>query len=251
MNISPDSIIYWEWNFFKVSATILFTWVVMAILVLISFLVTRNIQSGLEMSRWQSFLETLVDYIRNQIREIVRGDPSIYLPFLGTLFVFISLSNLMAFVPGYHPPTGSIYTTGALALCVFFAVPIFGIARVGVGGYLKHYVSPTPIMFPFLVISEFSRTLALAVRLFGNVLSGTMIAAILLAVAPFFVPVVMQALSLLIGQIHAYIFAVLAAVYIGSAARARSEEEHESGGEEDKDKKDKVESGEKSDKSEN
>ncbi|HDS01790.1 MAG TPA: F0F1 ATP synthase subunit A [candidate division Zixibacteria bacterium] len=227
MTISPDSIIYWEWKFITLNATIVFTWVVMAILVLISILVTRNLKSGFKMSRWQSFLETVVEYIRDQIRQIVREDPKRYLPFLGTLFMFISLSNLLAFVPEYHPPTGSIYTTGALAICVFFAVPIFGISRRGVGGYLKHYLKPTPIMFPFLVISEFSRTLALAVRLFGNVLSGTMIAAVLLAVAPLFVPVVMQVLSLLIGQIHAYIFAILAAVYIGSASRARSEEEHQ------------------------
>jgi len=227
MNISPDSIIYWKWKFITLNAAIVFTLVVMAVLVLISVMVTKNLKSGFEMSRWQSFLESIVEYIRNQIRQIINREPKRYLPFLGTLFLFISIANLLAFVPGYHPPTGSIYTTGALAICVFFAVPIFGISQRGLAGYLKHYFRPTPIMFPFLVISEFSRTLALAVRLFGNVLSGSMIAAILLAVAPFFLPLVMQALSLLIGQIHAYIFAILAAVYIGSAARARSEKEND------------------------
>ncbi len=228
MNISPDSIIYWKYGFIELSATIVFTWLVMAILAIGSFLITRNLSSGPEMSRWQNFLESIVGYIRDQIREIVNEDPGKYLPFLGTLFLFISVSNVLMIVPGYHPPTGSLYTTGALAICVFFAVPAYGIARRGVGGYFKHYVKPSAFMFPFLIIGELSRTLALAVRLFGNVMSGTMIAAILISIAPLFVPVVMQALSLLIGQIHAYIFAVLAAVYIASASRAHKEEAEES-----------------------
>ncbi len=226
MNIGPDAIVFWEWGFIKINATIVFTWAVMGFLVLISWLVTRRLSVGTRFSRGQMFLEALVDVIQSQIRDIVRRDPSPYLPFIGTLFLFISVSNFFAFVPGYQPPTGSITTTAALAICVFFAVPIYGIAHVGAAGYFKHYIKPSVFMLPFHIIGELSRTLALAVRLFGNVMSGTMIAALLLSVAPLFLPAVMEALSLLIGQIQAYIFAVLAAVYIASASRAREEEKN-------------------------
>ena len=135
---------------------------------------------------------------------------------MGTLFIFIATSNLLAIVPAYHPPTGSLSTTAALAISVFFAVPIFGIRQQGIWKYLRHYLEPSPFLLPFHIISEFSRTLALAVRLFGNVMSEGMIGAILISIAPFFFPVIMQALGLLTGLIQAYIFAILAVVYIGS-----------------------------------
>ena len=124
-------------------------------------------------------------------------------------------------IPGYEPPTGSLSTTAALALCVFVAVPLFGIMDQGVGGYLKSYLEPTFIMLPFNLISELSRTLALAVRLFGNMMSGAMIIAILLTITPLFFPVVMTALGLLTGMVQAYIFSILAAVYIAAATRTR------------------------------
>ena len=120
-------------------------------------------------------------------------------------------------VPGYHPPTGSIYTTAVLAIVVFFAVPVYGIAEQGFFGYFKHYAQPNILMLPFNIIGEFTRTLALAVRLFGNVMSETMVVAVLLTITPFFVPVIMEVFGLLIGQVQAFIFAVLATVYIGSA----------------------------------
>lgn len=230
MEVTPDAIVFWQWRFVTINATIVFTWVVMAILVLISWLATRNLSVGPELSRWQNLLETIVGYMRKQIREITQQNPDPYLPFLGTLFLFISVSNLLAIVPAYNPPTGSITTTGALAICVFFAVPIFGIMQQGLRGYFKHYIKPTPIMFPFHVVSELSRTLALAVRLFGNMMSGTIIVGILISIVPLVVPIVMQALGLLIGQIQAYIFAVLATVYIASATRTtfgRSEAHNE------------------------
>ncbi len=228
MDITPDSIIYWQWGFVTINATILFTWIVMGVLMVIAWLATRNISSGPEIPRWQNMLETIISYMRDQIEEITREDPGPYLPFIGTLFLFISVANLLDVVPWYEPPTGSLSTTSALAICVFFAVPIFGIARRGVVTYLKHYVRPSPIMLPFTVMSELSRTLALAVRLFGNVMSATLIVGILLTVVPLFLPVAMQVLGLLLGQIHAYIFAVLAAVYIGSAMKAWKEEDQPS-----------------------
>lgn len=225
MNISPDSMIIWQWGPITLNATIVFTWAVMGVLVLISWLATRKLSVEPALSRWQMTLETIVSYMRDQIRDITHRQPDDYLPFIGTLFLFISLSNFLSFVPGYQPPTGSISTTSALAVCVFFAVPAFGIAKSGFRGYFRHYVRPSVFMLPFHIIGEFSRTLALAVRLFGNVMSGTMIVGILLTVAPLFLPVVMHALELLIGQIQAYIFAMLATVYIASASRAREEKE--------------------------
>jgi len=227
MEISPDSIILWQWRFIIINATLVFSWLVMALLVIISLLITRNLSTGEYISRWQSGLEMTVIFIKEQIRDITQRDPLPYLPFLGTLLLFISVSNLLSPVPGYQPPTGSIYTTAALALCVFFAVPVFGITRLGIKGYLKHYIQPTVFMLPFNIIGEFSRTLALAVRLFGNVMSGTMIAAILLSVVPLFVPVLMQLLDLLVGQIQAYIFTVLATVYIASASKTQTEDTEE------------------------
>jgi F-type H+-transporting ATPase subunit a len=139
---------------------------------------------------------------------------------VGTLFLFVAVSNALAIVPGYVPPTASLSTTAGLAICVFVAVPIYGVINQGWGGFLKHYVEPSVVMLPFNVIGELSRTLALAVRLFGNVMSGAKIAAILLAVAPLFFPILMQALGLLTGLIQAYIFAILAVVYIASGEEA-------------------------------
>jgi F-type H+-transporting ATPase subunit a len=170
--------------------------------------------------RWQNLLEVLVSGMREQIRAVSQHDPGPYLPFVGTLFLFIATSNVLAVVPGFTPPTGSLSTTTALALCVLIAVPLYGIAERGLGSYLKGYVRPNPFMLPFNVIGEMSRTVALAVRLYGNVMSGTVVAAILLSVVPFFFPIVMQVLGLLTGLIQAYIFAVLAMVYIASATRA-------------------------------
>ena len=220
MEISPDSIVFWHWGPITIHATILFTWVIMALLAVGSYLVTRRLTSECHMSRWQNLLEVIVAGMRAQIREMSHQDPTRYLPFVGTLFLFIALSNILSVVPGFQPPTGSLSTTAALALCVFVAVPLYGIAQRGLARYLKNYVQPSVFMLPFTVLGEVSRTLALAVRLFGNVMSGTMIAGILLAVVPLFVPVLMQALGLLTGLIQAYIFAMLAMVYIASGTRA-------------------------------
>ena len=169
-------------------------------------------------------MEAIVAGIRDQIRE-VSGSPKSdqFLPFLGTLFLFIATSNVLHVVPGWHAPTSSLSTTAALAICVAVSVPLFGIRNAGLRGYLHHYLSPTFFMLPFHIISEFSRT-ALAVRLFGNIMSGAMVGALLLAIAPLFVPIAMQALDLLIGLIQAYIFAILAAVYIAAAIRRQEEE---------------------------
>jgi F-type H+-transporting ATPase subunit a len=204
--LSPDEVVYWEWGFVEINATIVFTWAVMALMILGAWLLTRRLSSSADVSRSQNALEV-----------ISGGDrPDPYLPFIGTLFLFIAVANLFTIFPGYVPPTASLSTTAALAGAVFLAVPIYGIARQGVRPYLRHYVEPNPVMLPFNIIGDLSRTLALAVRLFGNVMSGTKIVAVLVAIIPLIFPIVFRALGLLTGLIQAYIFAVLAMVYIAS-----------------------------------
>ncbi len=222
MTISPDEVILWQWGILSFNATILFTWLVMALLTLISWLVTRRLSASTEISHWQNLLEVLVTGIRDQIRAVSHQQPGRYLSFVGTLFLFIAMANLLNVVPGYMAPTGSLSTTTALAICVFVAVPLYGIAYEGPLTYLRHYVKPTVFMLPFNIIGEISRTIALAVRLYGNIMSGTVIVAILLSLTPYFFPVVMQLLGLLTGLIQAYIFAILAMVYIASATSAHS-----------------------------
>lgn len=222
MNISPDSIVLWQFGRFAINATIAFTWLVMALLVIGSWAITRRLSTGTELSRWQNLLEVLVTAMRDQIREVSRQDPGPFLPFVGTLFLFIAMSNLLVIVPGYRPPTGSLSTTTALAIAVFVAVPLFGVAEQGFAAYLRRYVRPTWLMLPFNIIGELSRTLALAVRLYGNIMSGTVIVGILVSLAPFFFPIVMELLGLVTGLIQAYIFAVLAMVYIASATSVTS-----------------------------
>ena len=221
MQLSPDEIIFWQYGFLKLNATIVFTWGLMLVLAVGSKLITHKISTGLTRSRWQNLLEIVVTLTEKQINEVGLRHPKKYLPFLGTLFLFVALAALCTVFPGYEPPTGSLSTTAALALCVFVAVPLFGILERGWGGYLKSYVQPTFIMLPFNIISELSRTLALAVRLFGNMMSGAMIIGILLTIMPFIFPIVMTALGLLTGMVQAYIFFILATVYIAAATRVR------------------------------
>jgi F-type H+-transporting ATPase subunit a len=219
MRLSPDELIAWQHGWFKINGTIAFTWGLMVVLTVGSILVTRKLSRDLARSRWQNLLEIVVTAIEKQISEVGLQNPKSYIGFLGTLFLFVAASALCAVIPGYEPPTASLSTTVALALCVFVAVPYFGIAEQGVGGYLKSYIEPTFIMLPFNVIGEVSRTLALAVRLFGNMMSGAMIVGILLTITPFLFPIVMTALGLLTGLVQAYIFFILAAVYIAAATR--------------------------------
>lgn len=221
MRLSPDEIIFWQHGFFKLNATIVFTWALMLVLAVGAKLITRKLTTEHKRSRWQNLLEIVVTAIEKQIEEVGLPHPKKYLGFLGTLFLFVATASLCTVIPGYEPPTGSLSTTAALALCVMVAVPVFGISEQGVGNYLKSYIKPTFIMLPFNIISEISRTLALAVRLFGNMMSGAMIIAILLTITPFIFPIIMTALGLLTGMVQAYIFSILAAVYIAAATRTR------------------------------
>jgi F-type H+-transporting ATPase subunit a len=221
MRLSPDQLIFWQSGPVKLNATIVYSWVIIALLAVGSKVITARLSNDLERSRWQAFLELVVTGIDTQIEQVGLKDPARYIGFIGTLFLFVATASLCTVFPVYEPPTGSLSTTTALALCVFIAVPLFGIEEQGLGGYLKSYLEPTVIMLPFNIISELSRTLALAVRLFGNMMSGTMIIAILLTITPLIFPVVMTLLGLLTGMVQAYIFSILAAVYIAAATRSR------------------------------
>jgi F-type H+-transporting ATPase subunit a len=223
VDITPDTIVLWRWGPVVLNATIVFTWAIMATLAGASWAVTRRLTADQRLTRGQNALEVVVATLRAQMRGIGGEGADRHLPFVGTLFLFVAVANTLAVIPGYRAPTGSLSTSTALALCVFVAVPAHGIARRGLRAYLRQYLDPSPIMLPFNVIGEFSRTLALAVRLFGNVMSGALIAAVLLSLAPLLFPIVMQAFGLLTGLLQAYIFAVLAMVYLASGARVQDE----------------------------
>ena len=195
MHISPDEIIYWQYGFFKLNATLVFTWAVMLVLVISAYLITRKLNSKVHRSRWQNGLEIIVITIMQQIAEAGLAKPKQYMGFLGTLFLFIAMTNLLTIIPHFEPPTGSLSTTVALAFCVFISVPFYGIKNKGLKEYLLSYTQPTLFMLPFNIIGELSRTLALAVRLFGNMMSGAMIIAILLVISPLIFPVI-QSLTL-------------------------------------------------------
>jgi len=224
MKFSPDQFIFFDWGWGRLNATILATWFEMAFLVLFSRLITRKLSTGASMSRAQNLLEVVVGGVADHIREITKQEATEFLPFVATLFIFILFSNLLSVVPFYLPPTASLSTTGALALCVFIAVPFFGLSTRSPLDYLAEYLKPSAFMLPFNILGEISRTFALAIRLYGNLMSGAVISFVLLLIMPFIFPVVMSLLGLLTGAIQAYIFALLAMVYIASALK-RSEVE--------------------------
>ena len=218
MRISPDEMVFFEYGIVKINFTIVTTWAIMLFMVIGSILVTRKLVIKTKISRWQSILEMVVTGIKEQIEEVGLHKSKTYIGFLGTLFLFLFTSNLLTILPVYEPPTSSLSTTAALAVSVFFAVPAFNIMEHGILDYLKSYVKPLPIMLPFHIISEFSRTLALAVRLFGNMMSGVIILGILITITPLVFPIVMTAFGLLTGSVQSYIFTILASVFIAAAA---------------------------------
>ncbi|MDA8329155.1 MAG: F0F1 ATP synthase subunit A [Betaproteobacteria bacterium] len=228
MHLSPDQVIFWQWGWVKLNLTIVTTWVLMALITGLSCLATRGLGRTVRedgaVSHWRSAVEWVISLVLQQIVEVGLPRSEKYLVFIGTLFVLVATASLCTVLPGYEPPTGSLSTTTALALCVFFAVPYFGIREQGMWRYLRNYLQPAPIMLPFNIVSELSRTLALAVRLFGNMMSGGMILGILLMVTPLFFPVALKLLGLLTGMVQAYIFSILATVYIAAAVGSHETE---------------------------
>lgn len=226
-DITPDVEVLWSVGPFDVNLTLVSTWVVMVVVIGAAWSVTRRLSSSSPMSpsRWQHVLEVLVEFLGEQIRAVSGRRPDRYLAFVGTIFVFLFVSNTLVVLPWYVPPTASLSTAVALAVIVFSAVPVFGVVERGVGRYLAGYLEPNPVMLPFNVVAELSRTLALAVRLFGNVMSFTKIVGIVFLVAPLVFPAVLNALGLLTGVIQAYIFTVLTIVYVSAGSGGGSDDE--------------------------
>lgn len=217
MDLTPDTIVLWEYGGVRLNATIVTTWVVMAVLTLASWRVTRRLRPEVPPGRWRTLAEAIVLMIEGQIRSITPHAvrPILYLS--GSLFLFIATASLLGVVPGFRSPTGSLSTTLALTLVVLLAVPAFGITHGGLRAYLGSFIQPSVLLLPLNLLGEASKVVSLSIRLYGNVMSGAVIAALLLSIAPFFFPVIMDLFGLLIGMIQAYIFAVLATVYVSAA----------------------------------
>jgi F-type H+-transporting ATPase subunit a len=198
-----------------ISRPVATTWAIMAVLTLVSWLVTRRLK--LHPDRRQTVLELMVTGIMTQIDQVIRKNPRPFLPLLGTLFIFLVAANLSGILPGIEAPSGKLETPAALALIVFVAVHYFGVRARGPLGYLASFAKPKLIMLPLNIVSEVTRTLSLMVRLFGNVMSGEFVIALVLALAGLFVPIPLMALEILVGLVQAYIFTVLATVFIGAA----------------------------------
>jgi F-type H+-transporting ATPase subunit a len=200
------------------TSAVLTTWGIMLALTLAAWAVTRRLT--IRPDARQAILEIIVLRIQEQIEAVIRTDARPLLPFLGTLFIFLAVANLAGLLPGMESPTARIETPAALALIVFFSVHYFGIRAQGLLGYLASFAKPKLIMLPLNVLSEITRTFSLMVRLFGNVMSGEFMIALVLALAGLFVPIPIMVLEILLGLVQAYIFTVLATVFIGAAIGA-------------------------------
>jgi F-type H+-transporting ATPase subunit a len=198
-----------------VTKPVIVTWGLMLVLGLGGWLATRSL--SLQPTSRQTVVEMIVGVIEDQIRATMRVEPAPYVPMIGTLFLFILTANWCSLVPGIEPPTAHIETDAALGLTAFFAIFYFGIRARGLAGYLKTFAEPTFIMIPLNIVETFTRTFSLIVRLFGNVMSGVFVVGIVLSLAGLLVPIPLMALDLLTGTVQAYIFTVLAMVFIGSA----------------------------------
>ena len=201
-----------------VSDAVVTTWGLMVVLTVVCYvgLRRRSVVAG----PFQAMLEILVETIESQVAAVIDRDAWPYLPLLGTLFIFLVLANILAVVPGLKPPTAHIETPAALALVVFFSVHFFGIRSHGLRSYLHRYIRPNVLMLPLNVLSEITRTFSLMVRLFGNIMSHELVIGIVVLLAGLLVPVPFMLLGLLIGIIQAFIFTILATVFIAAAIGA-------------------------------
>ncbi len=198
-----------------ITPTIVVTWLIVIALAGGSWLATRHLDS--RPGRVQLVLELIVEGIDSQLRATLGTDPAPYRTLVGTLFLFILVANTISLLPGIEPPTARLETDAALALIVLGATLVYGVRAQGVAGYLKSFASPTWVMIPVNVFGQLTRTVSLTVRLFGNVMSGAFLIAVVLSLAGLLVPIPLMALDLLTGVVQAYIFAVLATVFIGAA----------------------------------
>lgn len=207
---------------FPVTETMVTSTIVAVVIVMVAVILRNFVRS--QPSHWLSIVALMtVDSFDRLVEEIVGRRHAVVSTLAGSLFLFIASCNIAGQLPGVHPATGSLATTAALAVVVFLSVPIAGIRTNGLWTYIKHYFRPNPLLMPWHIISELSRTLALAVRLFGNIMSGHLVVGLLVSLAGFLVPTPIMALDLLIGLLQAYIFAILSTVYIGAAISAVEE----------------------------
>ncbi len=210
----------------EVTTTVVVTWGVLVGLAVLA-LVVRDRLDPKRPGALQIGCEALVTWLDNEIRNIIGRRPDRYFPFIATIFVFILVGNLVASLPFVKAPTADLSTTVALAVIVAVSVPVYGIAAKGVIGYLRVYVSPTPFMLPLNIIGEATRTVALAIRLFANIMSGGLIVAVLVGFVPIILPTAMELLGLITALVQAYVFPVLAMVYIGGAVRLEEKREQQ------------------------
>jgi F-type H+-transporting ATPase subunit a len=198
-----------------ITTPVVTTWSLIVVITLSSHVATRRLPTS--PGRAQAALEWLVGALDEQIADILQADGRRFVPLVGTLFLFVAIANLSGIVPGVHPPTAHLETTAALATVVFGAVHYYGVRSLGWRGYLRTYLRPSPFLLPINVLATFTRTFSLMVRLFGNIMSGEFLIAVVVALAGLLLPIPLMALEALIGLVQAYIFAVLATVFIGAA----------------------------------
>ena len=191
------------------------TWAIMLVLMIASLMLTRRLRP--HPGRSPAILELIVTGLVGQIEEVIRRNARPYLPLIGTLFIFLVTANLSGVLPGVQAPTAKLETPAALALIVFASVHYFGVRAQGLLGYLASFAKPKLIMLPLNILSEVTRTFSLMVRLFGNVMSGEFVIALVVSLAGLFVPIPFMAIEILLGLVQAYIFTVLATVFIGAA----------------------------------
>ena len=203
---------------YMVTETVVTTWGIMLLLLLISWLSTRRLR--LEPGRWQTMLEGIVAAMEDAVTAVLGEHARVVFPFVATLWTFIVIANLAGIVPGLKGPTGDLSLTAALAILVFLSVHWYGIRIHGLRKYLRHYLEPNPILLPFHIVSEVSRTVAMAVRLFGNIFSLEMAALLVLLVSGFLVPVPVLALHIVEALVQAYIFGMLALIYIAGGIQS-------------------------------
>ncbi|RYH07032.1 F0F1 ATP synthase subunit A [Tropicimonas sp. IMCC6043] len=199
-----------------ISAPVVVSWVIILALGLFAWLATRRL--SLTPSKTQTVLELLATTVDGQIRDTMNRDPAPFRALIGTIFLFVLVANWTSLIPAVEPPTAHLETDAALALVVFVATIAYGIANRGIKGYLATFAEPSWVMIPLNLVEQITRTFSLIVRLFGNVMSGVFVVGIVLSLAGLFVPIPLMALDLLTGAVQAYIFAVLATVFIGAAA---------------------------------
>lgn len=201
-----------------VTEPVVTTWVIMLVLTTVCWLGTRRLR--LDAGAFQAVLELVVTGIADQTRDTIKRDPAPFLPFVGTLFIYLVFANLSPIIPGVRAPTAALETPMALALLTFVSAHVYGVRERGLRAHLAHYLKPNPVMLPLNILSELTRTFSLAVRLFGNIVSHEMIIGLLLAIAGLLVPIPIMALGILIGLVQAYIFTVLTTVILGAAVGA-------------------------------